>query len=314
MQRSASTPAAVSARTASSPRILIRTNLGEKVPYFDVAPLEAAGGDGSYVMERRIIEPGSLGAHTFDEHVLMLPLGGQAIRFDSRLDGRPLAGLIEPGRFRFLARGDSLATSWYAAIDALFLTLSLSLFTQVLGEAAEGRVAILVSRLLPHQDDVLTYMLLALQAYVGGEREGGRLFEQSLVGAIAHRITTTYTAGRRRDTRGPSLPLWKQKRLTEYIQDNIGGEFGLKDLAAVVDMSPYHLTRAFRASTNCGLWRYVLECRARHAIHFISRHPEARLADVAVLCGFESYSQFIAVFRRFHGLLPSEYRRSLSRR
>ncbi len=306
--------AATAEAAARAPRILIRTEVGAQVPYFDAAPQQAAGVDGSYVMERRFIEPGSLGAHTFDDHVLMLPLGPRAIRCESRLEGRTLGGLVEPRRLRFLARGDSLATSWYGAVDALFLTVSPTLFSTALGEAAPAGSVMLASRMHSHQDDVLEHLMLALLAYVSGRCGGGRLFEQSLLGAIAHRMATAYATGRRGDVHGPQLPQWKHKRLVDYIHDNIAADFHLKDLAAVAGMSPYHLARAFRASTGDSLWHYVLECRARHALQFIGCHPDAVLADVAAVCGFESYAQFIAAFRRVHGLLPSEYRRSLARR
>lgn len=305
---------AVDGSAANPPRIRIRTDAGRVVPYFDAPPVECGGVDGSYVLERRRVEPGSLSAHTFDEHVMMLPLGTQAVRFDSRLDGRALRGLVEPGRLRFLARGDSLATSWYGPIDALFLTLSTGLFTQALGEAAQGSRTQLASRIPPHEDQVLAHLLLALQAFVCGQRTSGRLFEQSLLTSIAHRMATAYAAGRGKEARGPSLPAWKLKRLTDYIHDRLGDELSLLDLARLADMSPYHLARAFRHGTGNTLWRYVLECRARRAQQAIAAHPQAMLSEVAAACGFDSYSQFVAIFRRFHGMLPSEYRRSLSRR
>ena len=296
------------------PRIWIRDQTGRLLPYFEVQAVESAGVDGSYVLERRVIEPGSLGAHTFDEHVLMVPLAQRSIRFQSRVDGRAVQGDIVPGTLRFLARGESLATTWHGIIDALFLTLSTAQLSQSLGDPADSRQALLGSRIDPHQDDVLTHLILALHGYTMGQRRSGRLFEQSLLAAIAQRMLSDYAIGRRRRRPGPSLPGWKLRRLTDYAHDNIAGVLSLKELAALVEMSPYHVARAFRASTGNSLWHYVLECRARYALQCIGKHPELTLADVAAACGFESYSQFVAMFRRFHGILPSEYRRSVGKR
>ena len=300
-------------RPGAVPRIWIRDQAGKLLPYFDEQAAESAGVDGRYVLERRVIAPGSLGAHTFDEHVLMVPLAQRSIRFQSRLDGRAVQGDIVPGTLRFLARGDSLATTWHGVIDALFLPLSMEQLSRSLGDTADGRHALLGSRIDPHQDEVLTHLLLALHGYLKGQRRSGRLFEQSLLAAIAQRMLTDYAIGRRRPQPGPSLPGWKLRRLTDYVHDHIAGALSLKELAALVEMSPYHVARAFRASTGNSLWSYVLECRARHALQYIVMHPELTLADVAVACGFESYSQFVTMFRRFHGILPSEYRRSVGK-
>jgi AraC-like DNA-binding protein len=43
----------------------------------------------------------------------------------------------------------------------------------------------------------------------------------------------------------------------------------------------------------------------------IAAQPQTTLADIAVFCGFESYSQFIAAFRKSYDLTPSGYRRML---
>ncbi len=296
-----------------APCIMMRTPAGALVPLFDSAPQEAAGVEGSHVLERRVVAAGELAEHTFEAHVLLLPMGPRTIRVECRLDGRPVSGCVEPGRLRFVARGDAVASTWYDAVDALLLSVAPALFATLLGEADQTCSVMLASRLPSHQDDVLAHLMRALHAYAGGARTGGLLLEQTLLAAIIHRIAASYAVGSRRAVRGPALPLWKQKRLDEYIHDNLARGFSLKDLAAVAELSPCHLARAYRASTGSSLWHHVLECRARHALQRIASDPDEMLADVAAACGFESYAQFIAAFRQVYGLLPSEYRRSLKR-
>ncbi len=64
-------------------------------------------------------------------------------------------------------------------------------------------------------------MLHAIQAYALGQRLGGRLFEQSLLTAVAAHVSMTYGTGRRELLRGPSLPRWKQQRLRQFIQGSL---------------------------------------------------------------------------------------------
>ena len=294
-----------------SPRIYIQTAARARVPYFPRPPLTAGGRAGLYVFEHRAVEAGSLAAHTFDADVLMLPVGPRPVRFRSRLNGRPLRGLIEPERFRFLARGDTLSTAWDAPVQGLFLTLTPTLLSQSLGEDIDGRPMELISNIMPHRDVILAHLVKAIAAHLAAPRPGGLLFEQSLLVATAVHVQTHYSIGRRSDRPARPLPRWRHARLAEYIDAHLGEELHLKDLAEIVGLSPFHLARAYKASTGNSLWQTVLEKRVKAARRLMLQSAQLPLAAVAGQCGFESYGQFIAAFRKCFGVLPSVYRRSM---
>ncbi len=298
----------------SPARIYIQTAGNARVPYFQVPPIAAGGRADLYAFEHRCVAAGRLAAHSFEADVLMLPLGNRAVRFHSRLNGRRLSGLIEPDRFRFLARGDTLSTCWRAPLQGLFLTLTPALMVQALGDDIDGRPMELISNILPHRDEILCHLLKSVALYVASPRIGGRLFEQSLLIATAIHVLTRYAAGRRSPGPLRPLPRWKLGRLTEYIQANLARELSLNDLAAVAGLSPYHLARAYKASTGHSLWQDVLERRIRQARQLILANADLPLTTIAKDCGFDSYHQFIAAFRKFCGLLPSEYRHSVHSR
>ena len=130
--------------------------------------------------------------------------------------------------------------------------------------------------------------------------------------ATAVHLQTHYSTGRRADRPARPLPRWKHARLAEYIEAHLDQEIHLKDLAAVVGLSPFHLARAYKVSTGNSLWQNVLESRLKAARRLILANTELPLAVIAKECGFESYPQFIAAFRKFLGLLPSVYRKSLA--
>lgn len=295
----------------SPPRIYIQTADNASIPYFRGPPIAAGGRAGLYVLEHLSVEAGSLAAHTFDADVLMLPLGSRTVRFHSRLNGRRVTGLIAPQHFRFLARGDTLSTCWSAPLQGLFLALTPALMIEALGDVIDGRSMELVSNILPHEDPILCHLLRSIGIYVAGPRVGGRLFEQSLLAATAIHVLTRYSSGRRAHGSTRSLPRWKLMRLAEYIRAHLGRELHLKELAAVVGLSPYHLARAYKAATGHSLWQDVIEARVRQARRLILAHADLPLAVIAKDCGFDSYCQFIAAFRKFYSLLPSEYRNSL---
>lgn len=297
---------------ASASRIFARFEDGRML-YMPEMPLMMGGRSGNFIFERRSIPArGHIPAHSFDEHVFMLPTGEHPVRFMSRLNGRALKGLVEPWRFRFLAAGDTLSTTWVEPIEAIFLTLNPELLPLSLGEDADARPAELVSNIMPHADPMLVQLSLAMQYHIGGGRKAGQIFEHSLLAAIAAHLFTAYGAGKRGKARNAPLTRRTRARIEDYVRQNLGRDIDLAGIAAVVRLSPRQLSRGFRAATGQSLWQFVIECRVMEATRMLTRNRSLSLSYIARACGFESYSQFIAAFRKVFGQLPSEYRRSRS--
>lgn len=290
-----------------APRIFTRFDDRPQL-YLSDEPLVAGGARGSYVFEHHRVSPGEMRVHAFEEHMFMLPMGPAAIPFYSRLNGRQVNGEFVPGRLRFLAAGDRLATIWHEPLDCILIAIHPDVIRRTLGEEAASRPSELISNILPHADPLLIQLISTLECYLTSGRRAGKLFEQSLLATIAAHLLCAYGSGKRGRNHRAALTRWKRARVEEYVLQNLGHSLSLDEIACAVDLSPYHLSRSFRATTGQGLWQFVLECRVKAAIRMIraGRHPS--LAQVAHACGFESYSQFIAAFRRFLGQLPSEYR------
>lgn len=283
--------------------------------YMPEEPVIAGGRRGTYIFERqKVASSGHVTTHAFDEHIFMLPLNEAAVPFESRLNGRRVRGLIEPGRFRFLAAGDTLSTRWKGGmLEGIFLTLHPDVLRQALGEEADSPQAGLVSNILPHEDPLLAHLTLAMQSYLQAGRLAGRVFEQSLLTAIAAHLLRTYGHGRPAGRRNAYLSRQQRARAEDYIRQNLGQDLSLTGIAAIAEMNPHQLSRAFRQVTGQSLWQFVIECRAREAMRMMNRSRALSLSYIARACGFESYSQFIAAFRKLYGQLPSEYRRSRGR-
>jgi AraC-like DNA-binding protein len=77
----------------------------------------------------------------------------------------------------------------------------------------------------------------------------------------------------------------------------------LHQLAAELNVSPFHLARVFRRVTGFGLHEYRRQLRLRIAL---SRLPaRGRLTELAFELGFASHSHFTEAFRSEFGLPPS---------
>lgn len=83
--------------------------------------------------------------------------------------------------------------------------------------------------------------------------------------------------------------------------------FALRELAAAVDCSPFHLCRGFRDVTGMSITGYQHALRLRAALELL-RDTNSDLSDIALSLGFASHSHFSALFRRHFGITPSQFR------
>jgi AraC-like DNA-binding protein len=290
-------------------RIYARYDDSRKL-YLPDAPVFSDGKHGSYIFERQqVFTAGHTPTHAFDEHIFMLPLGDRAVPFSSVLNGRTCRGLIEPGRFRFVSAGDTLSTTWESPLEGIFVTLHPDVLRRALGEEI-GYPAELVSDVMPHRDDLLMHLTLAMQSYLQSGRLAGAVFEQSLLTAISAHVVRLYGHGRHQPRKGTPLTRRKRAMAEAYIRQHLSQDLNLAAIAAVVEMSPHQLSRSFRLTTGQSLWQFVIELRAREARRMLVANPSLTLSYVAQASGFETYSQFIAAFRKVFGQLPSECRRA----
>lgn len=294
----------------------IQTRFGTQTElYMRQAPQLIGGRRENYIFEQHMVPPGDLPAHSFDDHMFLLPISATATPFRSKLNGKQVTGLLEPMRFRFLAAGDSLQTAWDAPIASVLVAISPGFLARITHSEYTGVGANLVSRIEAHTNPTLLHLTMALRSFHESGMLAGTLFEQCLVSAIGMQILASYgdRAAARLPVTAKVKPLlrWKLARVEQYIQDNLGGDINLSGIAACVHLSPHQLTRAFRAATGKTLWQHVLECRVQTATLMLRRDTGRPLGEVAQACGFESYSQFVAAFVKFTGQLPSHYRRRL---
>jgi AraC family transcriptional regulator len=81
----------------------------------------------------------------------------------------------------------------------------------------------------------------------------------------------------------------------------------LDDIARAVDISPFHLCRAFKRVTGVHMREYITRLRLRAALGEVI-DPNSSIAAIAQEHGFSSHSHFAASFRKEFQITPSELR------
>ncbi len=124
--------------------------------------------------------------------------------------------------------------------------------------------------------------------------------------------------------RGPcAVPQPKPPRLTArpdavamaqaILAANYEKPVRLDAVAQAVELSPYHLCRAFKRVTGVHMHQYLNRLRLRASLEHVAETRLA-LADIAYRHGFSSASHFAAAFRKEFRITPSEARALATRK
>ncbi|HEV2853641.1 MAG TPA: AraC family transcriptional regulator [Thermoanaerobaculia bacterium] len=115
-----------------------------------------------------------------------------------------------------------------------------------------------------------------------------------------------------RETRrtGKGTPAWLANAY-ERIRDDFRARLTVRQLAESLDVDPLHLSRSFRKKFGCSPGDLLRQCRVRHAAELLGSR-NARLAEVALDCGFADQAQLTRTFKRITGLTPGQYRKRIA--
>jgi AraC family transcriptional regulator len=97
-------------------------------------------------------------------------------------------------------------------------------------------------------------------------------------------------------------------RVINFINQHLGEELTLKQLAGVANFSEYHFHRIFGAMTGEPLNRFIQRLRVEKAANMLIFNPKMSITDIALDCGFSGSSTFARSFRDMFGMTASEWR------
>ncbi|MFT3758934.1 helix-turn-helix domain-containing protein [Thauera sp.] len=95
--------------------------------------------------------------------------------------------------------------------------------------------------------------------------------------------------------------------LCEYLEDHLDRPFNLSDLEAMSGISARVLQQEFRKRTGQSPLQWLRDQRLDKARQLLScPSGETRISQVALVCGFDNFSDFANRYRQRFGELPSE--------
>lgn len=99
--------------------------------------------------------------------------------------------------------------------------------------------------------------------------------------------------------------LMEQCRL--YISRNITKKIYLTDIAGYLEVNPSYLSRVFSKKEGITLEKYIQREKVQVACNLL-KFSNSTVTEIALYVGFQSQSTFSAVFKKWAGLSPTEYR------
>lgn len=109
---------------------------------------------------------------------------------------------------------------------------------------------------------------------------------------------------------GQQLSPAQVNRLIDFVDAHLASDLSVEDLAKILDLSRFHFSRIFKATTSRSPYQFLLERRIGRARDLL-RSSDLSIAEVAAECGFRSVTQFEEAFRRSMGVRPVRYRADL---
>jgi AraC family transcriptional regulator len=191
---------------------------------------------------------------------------------------------------------------------ALVIGLKLRVLHRIVQESGGDPSKLQVLNRFQARDPQIEHIGWALKAEMESGYPSGRLYTDSLATGLAARIVRYHSSLARapRPIRA-AMPGRKLKVVLAYIEDNLGRDLGLGEIADAAGFSVSHFKALFRKSLGMPPHQYLIRRRVERAAMQL-RKGKMPIGQVALENGFCHQSHLALHTRRVLGLSPQELR------
>jgi AraC family transcriptional regulator len=97
-------------------------------------------------------------------------------------------------------------------------------------------------------------------------------------------------------------------RVRDYIENNLGADLRIEQVARELQMSPHVFARRFGSTFDKSPHQYVLHRRIERAACLLKQGYRGSIAELALSLGFSTQAHFTAAFKRIRGFPPKSAR------
>lgn len=229
---------------------------------------------------------------------------GSARKLERVIDGRLQRERFLPGNVAIYPAEVDYVLRWEQESEFLLLGIEPTLLARTAAEVLAQQITELIP-LLSTPDPLIYSLALALKAELESPQIGGKLYVEAIAQTLAVHLLRNYTADQPPSSTlsSPGLPKHKLQQAVDYINDFLARDLSLSDLAALVQMSPFHFARLFKESTGLAPHQFVIRCRVERAKELLIQ-GKLGIADIATEVGFANQSHLTRHFKQIVGVTP----------
>ena len=114
----------------------------------------------------------------------------------------------------------------------------------------------------------------------------------------------------RRSPSNPHRPVYVERvnAAIDFIEQHLGDELSLDEIAAVAHFSPFHFHRVFALLVGETLGRFIARLRMEKAATLLVQQPTRSVTEIGSECGVHSPSSFSRSCRETFGMSATEWR------
>lgn len=157
------------------------------------------------------------------------------------------------------------------------------------------------------QQERLAAALEDYEAAMRDEELGAEAIRDTQMVKLLVLINRIYASGSAVPDRAEATRDPKIGAVLSYINENLGRELSVDELAEQAYLSRYHFMRLFKAQTGSTVHAYVRQKRLLYAARLIREGESA--ARAAAESGFSDYSAFHRAFRECFGISPGQLKK-----
>jgi AraC family transcriptional regulator len=191
---------------------------------------------------------------------------------------------------------------------ALVIGLKLGVLQRMVEESGGDPQKLQVFNRFQARDAQIEHIGWALKAEMENGYPSGRSYMDALATGLATRIVRNHSSLARphRPLRA-AMPARRLKAVLGYIEDNLGRDLGLGEIAAAAGLSVSHFKTLFRKSLGMPPHQYLLRRRVERAAMQL-RSGNMPIGQIALENGFCHQSHLALHTRRVLGVTPQELR------
>ena len=158
------------------------------------------------------------------------------------------------------------------------------------------------------RDEAFSFLCFACAEMLSDGTPGTSRRVADLTRLLASFLVEKFTADapQKPDYRG-GLPIRQLRKVEDYLYARLAEDVSIGDLAAQVDLSPFHFCRVFKQTTGMSPLQFITRERITRAQQLM-RETSHSLIEIGLEVGFPNPSHFAQVFRRVAGKTPTAYR------